>query len=370
MKKLLSMILSIAMLLSLSIAAFATDNDGGFFAESDSSRVYISSYDCPSQYVAFANEKIVAFLEASEFSDLSPCYLGNPFTFANTDSNVYYFPVFYSGRISCILRVYSNEQGDIAGVLSKGFADELNATAKITSASDPLYIYLHGSDVIFKTANTENTVFTYPDTQWSYTRMNLAESASRTTVECSPENSTHISRPLDAQRSSPAPRYLDIFEANGLPAETQGDTNWCAAYAAAAIMRYKGINGLYAVDLMEYFYGNNPPPEEALSDDQVYTYATMQGFYTSKTNSTLSFAQLCHEINYDRPVYIVVRRQVGNEHKYHAIVLCGYDVTSAMMRIWNPWYDCYETIYSLYNYVPCYHQSRTYEYVRTIYNWA
>ena len=41
-----------------------------------------------------------------------------------------------------------------------------------------------------------------------------------------------------------------------------------------------------------------------------------------------------------------------------------------MMRIWNPWYECYETIYSLYNYVPYDHQSRTYEYVRTIYNWS
>lgn len=370
MKKILSMILSLVMLLTLSTAAFATDNDRGFSAESDSTRVYISSYDCPTQYVAFANEKIGAFLEASEFSDFSPCYLGNPFTFANADSSVYYFPVFYSGKIICILRVYSNEQGDIAGVLSKGFADELNTTAKRTSASAPLHIYLNGSDIVFKTANTEKTVLTYPDSQWSTARMNLAESASITTVECSSENSTQISRPSDAQRSLTASRYLDIFEANGRPAETQGDNNWCAAYASAAIMRYKGMNGLYAVDLMEYFYGNNPSTEETLSDDQVYTYATVQGFYTSKTNSTLSFVQLCNEINYDRPVYLVVRRPVGNEHKYHAIVLCGYNDTSAMMRIWNPWYECYETIYSLYNYVPYDHQNRTYEYVRTIYNWS
>ena len=55
---------------------------------------------------------------------------------------------------------------------------------------------------------------------------------------------------------------------------------------------------------------------------------------------------------------------------YHAVVLCGYDDTSGMLRIWNPWYQYYETIYSLSNYVPAENRNRTYTYTKTIYNWA
>ena len=58
-----------------------------------------------------------------------------------------------------------------------------------------------------------------------------------------------------------------------------------------------------------------------------------------------------------------------NTDSYHAIVLCGYDNVSAMLRIWNPWYNYYETIYSLNNYVPFEHQAYTFAYYATIYNW-
>lgn len=371
MKRILSLILSVVMLVSLSSPAFAADNSGNFSAESGHTKIYISSYDCPSQYIDFARNKIGEFLEASEFFGFSPCYLGNPFTFANDDSNVYYFPIFYSERIICVLRVYSNDKGNISGVLSKGFADELNAIAASTSATDPLHIYLSGSDVIFKTDSGEKTVFSYPEDQMSSVKLSSKNDVLRTSVECSSEKSTQILPASEMQRGARGTsRYLNIFASNGKPHETQGSENWCAAYVAAAILRYRGMNGLLAVDIMEYFYGNNPSTGSGLSIDQVYTYATVQGHYVSKTYSTLSYVRLCNEINYDRPVYISLRRTTSSGYAYHAVALCGYNDTSAMMRIWNPWYDYYETVSSLYNYVPSEHRNYTYEYARTIYNWA
>lgn len=211
MKKIISFLLLLAILVTLPSTALALDLE----SDSLSEKLYISSYDCPTQYASFAEETVHLFLESSEFSELSPCYLGNAFTFSNSGSNVYYFPIYYSNRIICLLRVYSNEQGEISGVLSKGFASELNEIAPFTSITDPLNIYFN-----------------------------------------------------------------------------------------------------------------------------------------------------------DRPVYIVMHRQVGTEHAYHAVVLCGYDDTSGMLRIWNPWYQYYETIYSLSNYVPAENRNRTYTYTKTIYNWA
>lgn len=373
MKKMMSYLLSLVMVVSFPLTTLAVNIEDDISQNDDlRGKLYISSYDCPTEYASFAEEKISLFLEASEFSEFSPCYLGDSFTFSNSDSDIYYFPVYYSGEIICLLRVYSNEQGDIAGVLSKGFADELNAIAEFTSVSDPLNIYFDGVDIVFKTTSIERTIFSYPDAE----RIDVAVvndniDLARTVVECSTENASIVSLPQADVRDSASSHYLDIFESDGYPAETQGyDENWCAAYSAAAIMRYKGMNGLLARDIMEYLYGSDLEVTDTASDNQIYTYATVQGFYTTKTNSTLSFVRLCNEIDYDRPVYIVVRREVGSEHGYHAIVLCGYNDTSGMVRIWNPWYDYYETIYSLSNYVPYEHQDRTYEYVRTIYNWS
>ena len=104
----------------------------------------------------------------------------------------------------------------------------------------------------------------------------------RTTIECSADTAALILPSTAQLQSSNSTHYLDIFGSSGSPAETQGDGNyWCAAYAAAAIMRYKGMNGLYARDIMEYFYGSSVQQTDALTDNQIYTYATVQGFYTT-----------------------------------------------------------------------------------------
>jgi len=369
MKRLLSLFLSLFMIFSLSTPAFAENNES-LSTENDSTKIYISSYDCPPQYVTFATEKIGAFLNASEFSDYSPCYMGKPFTFANAGSNIYYFPVFYSRKIICILRVYSNEQGDIAGVLSKGFAENLNAVAKLTSITSPLHIYHNGSKIIFKSATTEATVFSYPENQANSDTICLSDTNLRTTVECSYENSSPISFSSESQRSTTSSRYLDIFESDGKPLETQGSDHWCSAYVASTILRYKGLSGIKAINVMRFFYGSSPSSSDALTMSQVNRYANAHSYITSLIDAPLSYVQLCAEINNNRPVFLCFARQSGNEYVYHAVALCGYNDTSAMMRIWNPWYDCYETIYSLYNYVPYDHQHITYVYDSTIYNWT
>lgn len=73
MKKIISFLLLLAILVTLPSTALALDLE----SDSLSEKLYISSYDCPTQYASFAEETVHLFLESSEFSELSPCYLGN-----------------------------------------------------------------------------------------------------------------------------------------------------------------------------------------------------------------------------------------------------------------------------------------------------
>lgn len=334
--------------------------------------MFIYSHSCPTQYSVFAEETVGQFLNASEFAGLSPCYLGTPFTFANAGSDIYYFPIYYTGEIICILRVYSDANGNIAGVLSKGFAEELNAVAESTSATDPLKIFFDGKNVVFETQENKHTVLSYPTAAENRSVTSTIEMGSDGfgAIECSPENSLAIAPPQISVFSTTSSTYLDLFLGNDEPKETQPEGySWCAAYAASAIMRYKGRSNIYAKTIMTYWYGDDPEPTDSISDEDVCSYVNLYGFVATLTNSTLSYTRLCNEIDNDRPVYLVMERTQNGNHFYHAVVLCGYNNTNAMVRIWNPWYKYYETIYSLSNYVPFEDQSRTYVYAETIYNW-
>ena len=374
MKRIISCLVSLAILLSLNSTVFAMDvnTSSSSAADTSSNTMFIYSHSCPTQYSAFAEETVGQFLNASEFAGLSPCYLGTPFTFANAGSDIYYFPIYYTGEIICILRVYSDESGNIAGVLSKGFAEELNTVAESTSATNPLKIIFDGKNVVFETKENKYTVLSYPTAAENLSVTSTIEIGSDGfgVIECSSENSLAITLPQISVLSTTSSTYLDLFLGANEPAETQPNWySWCTAYAASAIMRYKGRSNIYAEDIMAYWCGDNPDPSDTITVAEACSYANLYGFVATFTNSTLSYARLCSEIDNDRPVFLVMQRTVNGNYSYHAIVLCGYNNISAMVRIWNPWYKYYETIYSLNNYVPSEDQSRTYVYIETIYNW-
>ena len=371
MKRIISCLVSLAILLSLNSTVFAMDINTTSSSAVDTSAdvVFIYSHSCPTQYSVFAEETVGQFLNASEFAGLSPCYLGTPFTFANAGSDIYYFPIYYTGEIICILRVYSDANGNISGVLSKGFAEELNAVAESTSATDPLKIFFDGTNVVFETQKNKRTVFSYPTAAENRSVTSTIEMGSDVfgVIECSAENSLSIALPQVSVLSTVSSTHLDLFGSEGPITQPTG-YSWCAAYASSAIMRYKGLN-VYAEDLMTYWVGDNPQPTDSISREAICQYANVRGFVATLTYSTLSYTRLCNEIDNDRPVYLSMQGTGTNTDSYHAIVLCGYDNVSAMLRIWNPWYNYYETIYSLNNYVPFEHQAYTFAYYATIYNW-
>lgn len=334
-----------------------------------SDAIFICSNVCPEQYIVFAEETAGQFLRASEFSELFPCYLGEPFSFANSGADMFYFPIYHAGDIICLLRVYSDMEGNIAGVLSKCFAEELNAIAGVTSQNDPLKILFDGAKITFEVEDNEFTVFSYSDDMGQELIDSSEDDFSNCViVECAEKYGKEIAAKYVATMSTESSTYLDLFMGD-VPEETQPQGyEWCAAYSSTAIMRYKGLN-VYAIDLMTYAIGDDPQPTDSIYREDICLFANARGFSATLTYSTLSYARLCNEIDNDRPVYLSMKESGTDKDSYHAIVLCGYDNNNAMMRIWNPWYTCYETIYSLNNYVPYLSQHRTYAYYATIYNW-
>lgn len=66
-------------------------------AEDGTTGLYILSKQCPKEYVDYANETVGSLLGGHNI--LNP-YLGEPFSFCNIDSDIYYFPVYSNGLIT------------------------------------------------------------------------------------------------------------------------------------------------------------------------------------------------------------------------------------------------------------------------------
>lgn len=121
---------------------------------------------CPKEYVDYANETVGSLLGGHNI--LNP-YLGEPFSFCNIDSDIYYFPVYSNGLITHTFRVYLGKDGKPTGVLSPAFASDLNEVASLTSELNPLRIVYETTDeyaaVVFRLAEYEKEVQITPITR-------------------------------------------------------------------------------------------------------------------------------------------------------------------------------------------------------------
>lgn len=360
-KKILSLTLALALCLSVAVPAIAIDNEKDM-------QLYVYSKDCPAEFISFAKDHVGDFLLTSGYPDSGQIYLGVPFSFANAASNIFYFPIFDQNQIISLLRVFDSDNGDISGVLSPFLVEQLNSYAGLTTRTNPLRIVSSDKDIIFELDGQQEIVFSYPESfdEDEATPMSISDDLF-SVVRCEPKSEVIIPDDISPYATVPNSKYLNLFP-NVSNASTQSGNNWCTAYVAAAIMTYKGVS-LSAYDVMRGIYGN-PKPENSLSDAQVVLVANSYGFTPIEYGYTLSAQKLYEQIAADMPVYIGMYRTTSDGKVVgHAVALCGYNQTTAMYRIWNPWYNYYETIYSLFNYTPSEDSSKTYDYRDTIYNW-
>lgn len=216
-KKILSAILAMCLLCSMVPSAFAMSDEG--------QDLYIYSKSCPEEYYAYASDEIAGLLATPDYAYIGEAQLGTPFTFANQNSNVYYFPIYSNGEIELTFHVYPGNDGALAGVLSPAFAKNLNEIATDTTVANPLRIVYDSGDVSFQLDNYEKVVQSTPDNGSDEEDSVSLFSDDFAVVKCEPTEDIAL------LPSSRATKYLSLSII-----ETQGGNNWCLAYATATVM--------------------------------------------------------------------------------------------------------------------------------------
>ncbi|MBO5214063.1 MAG: hypothetical protein J6B86_04780 [Clostridia bacterium] len=355
-KKWLFIMVFISFVVVLFFVSSANDNPSG---------LYISTEVCPENYIQFAEENLPHFILAEDPTvELGAVSVGIPFSFYGGGSDVFYFPVMVDGIIEYLFRAYPGENG-LCGAITRFLAEELEELASLTSLETPLKLCLIGSQIVGIVNNQEYVLYTYPQ----HLQLSASVVSSlRSPVEYTVVNSKQESGlQLNFVQSRDVYRYLylDITE-------TQGSNNWCAAYVTAAIVRTLTGDSVSAQGVMETFY-RRPTSSDSLSRTNVIAYGQLKGFSPILIGDTVNQTFIT-EIENGRPVYWSMKRAIPgtDQHGYHAVVLCGYNfVYGSTWRIWNPWYDYYESFTMDGVYVPATASSTNYSYSynAAIYNW-
>jgi len=108
--------------------------------------LFMAVLPCPEEHMAYAPEAVARYLYAYScemgvdyFADES-VQVGNPFTFANANSDIFYFPILRNGEIFYIVRIYQDADGGCSAAASTMLAEELNLLSEKTNSETPLFL--------------------------------------------------------------------------------------------------------------------------------------------------------------------------------------------------------------------------------------
>ena len=325
-----------------------------FAAEDNTSGCYIATTECPTAYTDYATENISKFILSLDgnlnYTNIS---VGTPFAFADTDADVYYFPVICDGNIEYLFRVYP-DGNSYSAAITAFLADEINSLAEYTSVNNPMYLNLVDTQIIATIGSDSYVLFEYPeDMATSDDGIELA----------SVRNFLVVDAKVPANIDLNLRQTRDIYEYINLDlSEKQSGNSWCTAYCLAAIIRTQTNYSTTARGLMTIVLGSNPDTGTAfpwVSDDGATMTSVAQRYGLSPIvlTTTVSNAVLTAEINAGRPCIVAMDRGAGK----HAVVLRGYS-TLGTWGIWNPWFDFYESYSMTGSYVPTGYSSTNYSY--------
>lgn len=329
-RRIVSMLLVMGMCITLMpLTAFA--------AEEHSDGCYIASAICPSEYTEFAMENVSDYV-LSFGNELSATniFVGTPFSFADGNSDVFYFPVICDGHIRYLFRIYP-DGNSFSGVISSFLADDIDSLAPLTSVESPMYLSLAGSKIIATIGPESYELFEYP----SYL---AAEDEAVTLTEESYE-AKDIKEPLGINLDLRQTR--DVFERIELDiTETQQDEYWCTAFCLATIIRTRTNYETTAYTLATMQLGSNPDINTTFPWSGIYL-AERYGLYPTVLRSLASNDTLVSQINSGRPCIMAVESS-----KYaHSLVLRGWGSTG-IWSVWNPWFTYYENFSITGTYLP------------------
>lgn len=309
MKKFLSLLLSVVMMFTLSIPAFAASNDSSKIVsiESDSELYSYAARTFP--------QHLYALLETGDLPGSASNYtLGQSFSIFNTEAqtNSTCFPVLYNGEIVAIFEV-SSISSEYQSSLSISFANELSAF--LTSGQMKKFIlitdgvHLHAYDGI----KSVEIFQLYPDGDiFTPSNLNYISSLfSKTQVTTTTYTNLTTSQSQLALRGPVGPREYKTIDVKGV---SQGSHPWCWAATCAALINYYKGESLTAKTVAEYVFPDKPEQGGRWEDmKKAYNHWKL---YPTETG-VISFSDVKSEINSDKPMHLGL--------KGHSVGLIGYE---------------------------------------------
>lgn len=349
MKKFICYVVALGMCLSiLPLSGYATEaNDSGCF---------IASVDCPEEYITYVKNNISTFiLSMNESFDITQVSIGTPFTFSNSGTDVFYFPVIYKENIKYLFRVYL-DRTSYTGVISDFLADEINALAPLTSYETPMYLSLVDNRIIADIGEKQYILFTYPEDISGGGDASVLSTLNNVSVKNIKADS-HIIIDWGQPR--------DVYEYVNLNiSETQEiDESWCLAYCLAAVIRTKTNFYATARGLMTKVYGQQFKLSDTFPYDKISSILSEYNLTATIFWSMPSNTMLVQELSNGWPSILIMSGGQG-AHTNHAVVLRGWSSVGTW-SIWNPWLGSYETFVSGQSYVPTGFSPSQYSYTPT-----
>ena len=121
-------------------------------SQTGDSGLYMRTLPCPMAHAAYASDNLERAL-LSELSDPASTVgdglltVGQPFSFCNQGSDIFYFPILLDGEIVLLFRTWkSGSTGEYSGILSAHLASELSALSPLTTPEKPLSLVSEGYD--------------------------------------------------------------------------------------------------------------------------------------------------------------------------------------------------------------------------------
>lgn len=301
--------------------------------------LYILTRECPEEVTVAIQSQAADLIRSQEERDAfsESFYLGQPFSYANVDNEMFLYPVFINGAIKYVIRVTPTSEG-VFGTISSFLATELNElmiTCR-TSKTEPVVFYVEGNTLISEVGTEKRVVCEFSEEE----HINTLNTRHETAISKSPVIQD-ITERLEIENNADAVESVNYSSSRYLSldvTEKQGSNNWCNAYCTAIIGRYHGATDLTAKQVMQYFWGTNPPTDEALSLYEAVDYAHNVLGLTSTTHIStyLSETALKEQIGDENiPVTLSMYRPATGGA--HAVVLRGYNTST--WSIWNPWYN-------------------------------
>lgn len=363
MKKYMRRIVSIMFLLVYCIMG------SSIFIAKESSGLYIATKACPQAYIDYVEDNISQFiLGTGDEVPPSRISVGTPFSFAQSDADIFYFPILCSDKITYLLRVYPDGVGGYSGVISSFLAAELDSLSPLSSIEEPVQLVLEGSSIVAYVGNASHTLFTYPKGGVVESKPQESAAMRNSYVAVNAKKTSPISVNVDQSRSNQY-KFIAIDLSESMP---QNGNSWCGAYCAAAILRSVGtatpMGHPTAEDVLSIIYPNGYTTASTTTPVQLIAAAHEYEVYPIYANYVMSTNFLINQLNDVWPIFMQMRDYTFNQD--HAVVLRGYDLRSSVWSIWNPWYnDHFESFPIGGTYSPAINSAYNYSYVATIHNW-